>query len=46
MSVAAQAICNWHEFSDVGYNYYSEWPDDGDYEIFIVHFSWEDFEYT
>ena len=46
MSIAAQAICNLREFSDVGYNYYSECPyDDGD-EVFIVHFYWEDFQYT
>ena len=46
MSVAAQAICNLREFSDVGYNYYSEWPDDDDDEVFIVQFYWEDFQYT
>ena len=45
MSVAAQAICNLREFSDVGYNYYSEWDDDDD-EKFIVQFYWEDFQYT
>lgn len=46
MMVAAQAICNRREFSDVGYNYYSAEPDDDGMEVFIVQFYWEDFQYT
>ena len=45
ISIAAQAISNWYEFSDLEYNCYSEW-DEVDDEMFIVHFSWESFEST
>tara|TARA_Y100000768_G_scaffold362146_1_gene320724 strand:- start:490 stop:828 length:339 start_codon:yes stop_codon:yes gene_type:complete len=45
MRVAAEAICNYHKYSDVQFDIDSYYDDDDD-EIFIVSFSWDEFQYT
>jgi len=45
MRVAAEAICNHHKYSDVQFDIDSCYDDDDD-EIFIVSFSWDEFQYT